>query len=155
MANEVSQSGKRVIGRASSVHHVRVEDCQCGDSLQTIDAGATSDPDHTLCYTSKTGEVIQVLLELTAPSVVVIMAAVVSAERLTGRFDIQRPLGTSVLDQETILSFGYTAACGDTEPALFELEACEELPAGIYTWYLVATEATNVYAAWIKAHSVT
>ena len=66
---------------------------------------------------------------------------------------LSRPLGTSVLDQETILSFGGDAC--DEEPVLIQLEACEELPAGTYTWYLFANETTNVYAAWIKAREVT
>ncbi|GAG83962.1 unnamed protein product, partial [marine sediment metagenome] len=83
--------------------------------------------------------------------VVVVMAAVVSAYEGLGRIDIQRPLGTSVVDQETILSFGDQGE----EPALIELEACEELPAGTYTWHLFAHETTNIYASWIKAREVT
>jgi len=152
MVNEVSQSGKRVVGRSSSAHHVRVEDCQCGESDQEIDVGDTP-TSKDICYTAKLDEIVDATLTLTATSVVVIMAAVVSGTLQTGTFDIQRPIGTSVLDQETIQSFGGQGC--DEEPALFELEACEELPAGTYTWTLFANETTNVYAAWIKAHSVT
>jgi len=160
MANEVSQSRKRVIGRASSSHHVRVEDCQCGDDDQMIVAGVNAGDPQILCSDSTIDAVASARLELTAPSVVVIMAAAVSGSLQTGRIDIRRQInnpyltpGTSVLDQETILFFG-GAGC-DAEPALFELEACEELPAGEYVWTLFAHQTTNAYAAWIKAHSVT
>jgi len=143
------------VGTQKSFHHVRVArttDCQCGDSDQEIDAGATP-TNKDLCYTAKLNQIVDATLTLTSTSVVVIMAAVVSGSLEMGRFDIQRPIGTSVLDQETILSFGGDGC--DEEPALIELEACEELPAGTYTWTLFALQTTNVYAAWIKAHSVT
>jgi len=142
------------VGTQKGFHHVRVataEDCQCGDYIGTIDAGSNA-TQKFVCYDEKLDEFLQITLTLAVPSVVVIMAAVVSGSEAMGRFDIQRPIGTSVLDQETVLSFGGDGC--DTEPALIELEACEELPAGTYTWYLFALQTTNVYAAWIKAHAV-
>jgi len=143
------------VGTQKGFHHVRVsavtEDCNCGDHIGTIEAGA--DPvSRDICRTAKLNSFLNVTLTLASTGVVVIMAAVVSAEQGMGRIDIQRPIGTSVVDQETILSFGGDGC--DEEPVLIELEACEELPAGTYTWHLFATQTTNVYAAWIKAHSV-
>jgi len=160
MANEMAQAYKRVLGRKSSAHHVRVEaevdeDCQCGDSDLSTDIGIPATNIVNLCCVYNVLDtILQVTLTLTAPSAVVIMAAVVCDSNASGRIDIQRPIGTSVVDQENIITFGGELC--NAEPYLWELEACEELPAGTYTWTLFATETVGrIYAAWIKARAVT
>ena len=125
------------VGTQKGFHHVKVEavteDCECGDHIGVIDAG-TSSVQRWVCRDEQLNQFLQVTLTLTSTAVVVIMAAVVSAEQAMGRIDIQRPLGTSVVDQETILSFGGDGC--DEEPVLWELEDCEVLPTGTYTWVL-------------------
>lgn len=149
----MTQVYKRV-GTQRKFHHVRAartSDCGCGDSAQMNDVGE-NEVQKYVCYDEAINQVLTVTLTLTSTSVVVIMAAVVCNSNVSGRMDIQRPVGTSVVDQEVILTFGGDGC--DEEPYLWELEACEELPAGTYTWTLFAQETTNIYATWLKAHAV-
>ena len=145
------------VGTQKGFHHVRVEeaeDCECGDSDISSDRGLVTNIVNCCSNNNVLNTILQVTLTLTSTSVVVIMAAVVCDSNESGRVDIQRPIGTSVVDQENIITFGGELC--NAEPYLWELEACEELPAGTYTWTLFATETIDrIYAAWIKAHSVT
>jgi len=145
------------VGTQKSFHHVKVEaatDCECGDSDLSSDRGIVTNIVNCCSNNNVLGQFLQVTLTLTSTSVVVIMAAVVCDSIESGRINIQRPLGTNVVDQENIIIFGGELC--NAEPYLWELEACEELPAGTYTWRLCANETVGrIYAAWIKAHSVT
>ena len=80
----MAMSYKRV-GTQKGFHHVRVEaaaedDCECGDHMGVIDAG-TSTVQRWVCRDEQLDEFLQVTLTLTSTAVVVIMAAVVSAEQ--------------------------------------------------------------------------
>jgi len=153
----MTQVYKRVGGTQTGFHHVKVEaatDCECGDSDLSSDRGIVTNIVNCCSNNNVLDTILQVTLTLTSTSVVVIMAAVVCDSDDSGRIDIQRPIGISVVDQENIITFGGELC--NAEPYLWELEACEELPAGTYTWTLFATETVGrIYAAWIKAHSVT
>ena len=155
----MTQVYKRVGGTQKGFHHVRLEaaeaePCECGNSDLSSDEGIVTNIVNCCSDNNVLNQFLQVTLTLTSTSVVVIMAAVVCDSNASGRVDIQRPLGTSVVDQERIITFGGELC--NQEPYLWELEACEELPAGTYIWYLFATETIGrVYASWIKAREVT
>lgn len=133
--------------------------CGCGEINSSLGVeNAVEAATRILCYKNVgINEVIRTCtLNLAAPACVVVMAAVV--HRWDHTFvDIQRPLGTSVVDQRASAGMmAKTTTCGDLYPYLVELETCESLPAGNYTWSLVAiTLANRIFGSWIKAREIT
>lgn len=129
----------------------------CGIDNASITLGGTQSAVRTVCFKDHAaGDVIQTCnLNLAAAASVVIMAAVVANETSPG-WQIQRPAGTDITDQRAHQKFGKTTTCGDYLPILIELEACETLTAGLYTWTLTYPGgAFSVYTSWMKAREIT
>jgi hypothetical protein len=133
-------------------------ECACGQVNSSLGVENINTVPLTMCWKNYAGNAVirTCTLNLPNPACVVIMAAVVMGTNQT-RVDIQRPLGTSVVDQRaTAGMMCKIITCGDTAPFLNELEACESLPAGNYTWSLTAMIwGALVYGSWIKAREIT
>jgi hypothetical protein len=135
--------------------------CECVSSCgQTNRKGpampATLHVDTTICYKRFTSaaNLDTVTLNLATPGSVVVMAAIVASVS-AANFQIQRPSGTDQTDQSDGVLFARIVVCGDTEPILVHLEACEALAAGAYTWTLRILGACFIYAYWMKAREIT
>lgn len=157
------------VGTQKGFHHVRVEaedipggkDCNCEEANAEMIAGEPPSGPETLCikYPDANGLMIQTSLTLAAQRTVIIMAAIVSSQNGTGYYNIQRPFGNDLVIPPNVGQEHISAPFGgdgcDQPPYLWCLQACEEdLPAGDYTWSLVADGLTIYYAAWIKAIAV-
>lgn len=146
----------RIIGVPAGAAPTECES-SCGLTDTEIDFGTIGYATYSLCSKVATLNVAlaTVTLNLAAAASVVIMAAIVAKTATVSRYQIQRPLGTNVTDQRAVQMFGRISNCGDTLPALHEVEACESLPAGIYSWFLVPIASTDTFAWWMKAREIT
>lgn len=123
--------------------------CECGDSNRSTLVGTVM----WAIYVSQRvfadgATVLTATLNVLSPTTFVIMAAVATRYAGTG-FTIERPLGTNITDQSTVLV--------SSDLQLFHGEACERLAAGNYTWFLVNRSGAgrNVLATWMKVRAVT
>jgi len=121
--------------------------CECGATNDATVVGTTLWPVYGAERTYADGAtILSVSLTVTARTTFVVVAGLM--KRYAGVFQIERPVGTNITDQFRDIT--------SQDLHLYEIEACETLDAGSYTWFLVNRSAasTGVFAAWLLFRAV-